>query len=433
MKEFEVSTEMMDVEIIYISEVNVLARGRRYGKWWLLKGLIEQRRDSPIDRHRLQKEFEIHSRLLDPGIAQAVSFEEIKGLGHCIVEEWVEGKNLLELLKAGQLSKKERRKIMREIISIVGYIHSRGVAHRNLKPSNIMVRDVGDGVVVTDFGLADTDGYGDDIYGLGMIMEELCPEYGGIAARCTGPAKKRPKDTVKLLKSLAHRDRVPKVIWSILGAAVFIGCGVIMGLFFHSLNSTSIDAREKVLALSETTHLQERRVVGLTDSLTGVTGRINKVQEEIKGMDSYIEMRKNIFAMACHKIDKLFEDFEKNVVPMFEKDYPAFYDSISVLYDKSRYICNTVRNPKRFPDLNENDALEMYNNLIGYYENKFTYEIMIWKAMINNSDFDNSNNMATPEQIKILSDRLAAKRAAGESKKKKSEQGEERKKDEKKN
>ena len=207
-KEFGVTTGLTDVEILRISRINVIARGRRFGRRWLLKALRSELRESPSYRRQLQKEFEIHSRLHNPAVVQAVSFEDVEGLGMCIVEEWIEGKNLHNLLQEGKLSKGDRRRIMREIILAVGYLHAHGVIHRDLKPSNVMIRNAGQGVVLIDFGLADTDDYvelkqaagtpgfispeqeneqhaniSDDIYSLGVIMKELSPEYVGIATR----------------------------------------------------------------------------------------------------------------------------------------------------------------------------------------------------------------------------------------------------------
>lgn len=406
--EFDATGSMTAVEIIHISKVNVIARGRRYGRWWLLKGLAEPRRESPVDRRRLQKEFEIHSRLLAPGVVRAIGFEEIKGLGHCIVEEWVEGKTLSELLQGGQLTKKERRRIMREIISIVGYIHSRGVVHRDLKPSNIMIRDAGGGVVLIDFGLADTDDYAelkqgagtpgyispeqvryggaevsDDIYSLGAIMKELCPEYGTIAAKCTGPVEKRPKDAAKLLKSLYRHDRVPKVIWSLSGVAVLVALGVVAVGYINSMKTATQEAQEKVMALSEINHRHARQVAELTDSLTEVTGRMNRVEEEIGRVDTYSdsESRKKAYVVACRKIDKTLESFEKNVFSMFKVIQPAFYDSINALHEKLQYICDNAYDPGKFPELKEDDAAKLYEEVEGHYFAKYSAYYTVWQGM----------------------------------------------------
>ncbi|MDE5875151.1 MAG: protein kinase, partial [Muribaculaceae bacterium] len=144
---------MTDIEVLSASRINLMARGRRYGRLWLLKGLIPDLRDSPSARRQLQKEFEIHSRLLHPGIARAVGFENIEGVGLCIVEEWIEGKTLAQMLHEGKISKQERRRIMADIIRAVGFMHGKGVMHRDLKPANVMVRKEGGEIVLIDFGL----------------------------------------------------------------------------------------------------------------------------------------------------------------------------------------------------------------------------------------------------------------------------------------
>lgn len=90
---------MRDVEVIRVSKSNVIARGRRYGRLWFLKGLCEELRDSASMQRQLQKEFEVHSRLRHPSIVQAVGLENVEGLGLCIVQEWVDGVTLHQALQ----------------------------------------------------------------------------------------------------------------------------------------------------------------------------------------------------------------------------------------------------------------------------------------------------------------------------------------------
>lgn len=42
-----VGSSITDVEVIRVTAVNVIARGRRYGRQWLLKGLREEFREAP--------------------------------------------------------------------------------------------------------------------------------------------------------------------------------------------------------------------------------------------------------------------------------------------------------------------------------------------------------------------------------------------------
>lgn len=406
-KEFDINTGMTDVEILHISKINVIACGRRYGRKWLLKGLIEQCRNSPVDRRRLQKEFEIHSRLLNSGVVQVATFEEIEGLGFCIVEEWIEGKTLAQLLQEGKLSKKERWRIMHEIIRAVAYIHSRGVVHRDLKPSNIMIRNTGGEVVLIDFGLADTDDYTelkrsagtegyispeqmhdggskitDDIYSLGVIMQQLCPEYSSIAAKCIGPVEDRPKDAIKLMKSIERYDRIPKIISSVSGVAVLIALVVLTGVHINSLKAATQEAHEKVSALNETNQQHEKRVIELKDSLTGMTERVAKAEGEIKRVDSHNESRKQAYLIACNKIDKTLKDFEKRVFPMFSKPEVAFYDSINNLHKRLQFICDHAYDIKNFPELQEDDKYKLHDEAQGHYLTKFSAYYTVWQAKL---------------------------------------------------
>ena len=52
---------------------------------WLLKGVRPDAQDSEGARARLLNEYEVLSRLHDPGVVSAVGVEEIEGLGLCIV------------------------------------------------------------------------------------------------------------------------------------------------------------------------------------------------------------------------------------------------------------------------------------------------------------------------------------------------------------
>lgn len=350
------SSVMEHVEVIHVSSVNFIARGRRQGRWWLLKGLIEQRRNSPVCRRRLQKEYEIQSRLLGPGVAHTSSLEEIDGLGLCIVEEWIEGKTLKELLRNEALSVKERRRIMRDIVSVVGFIHSRGVIHRDLKPSNIMIRNDGGGVVLIDFGLADTDDYAelkqsagtpgyvspeqlrfggahvtDDIYSLGVIMRELMPGYGKIARKCTGPVCRRPKNAASLLKILERREKRPLRLLSFSVAAVILALVAAVAFQFSSLGDSFMEAGETVMALDESNGLQVKRVEELKDRLSGMDHRIDETERDIKGKDNESKLIYQIQLEAFLEIVSILKEFDEKIIPGFSGADKEYLDSIEAL------------------------------------------------------------------------------------------------------
>ena len=151
-----ISRQFTDVEILTTSEVNIVARAKRYGRWWLLKGLNKNVADGVAYQQRLRKELELLMLLQHPNVVATNELEEVDGLGNCIVMEYVEGLTLKEWLK-NKHSREERRRIAKQITETVGYVHSRGVVHRDLKPQNIIITSNGESVKLIDFGLADTD------------------------------------------------------------------------------------------------------------------------------------------------------------------------------------------------------------------------------------------------------------------------------------
>ena len=60
-----------DVEILSTSEVNVVAKAKRYGRWWLLKGLRKEVAAEAGYQQRLRKEFEILMQLQHPNVVTA--------------------------------------------------------------------------------------------------------------------------------------------------------------------------------------------------------------------------------------------------------------------------------------------------------------------------------------------------------------------------
>lgn len=391
-EEFDGSPEMTDVEILHVSDSYVTARGRRYGRWWRLKALSETHRDIPEERRRLHAEFEILSHLLGPCVAQFVGIEDIDGLGPCIVEEWVEGKTLSTLLQEGSLRKQERKRIMGEIIKSVGFIHSKGVAHGNLDPSNVLLRNVGGSVVLLNFastnsessavtdGSASSDAYAADIAGLGKIMQSLAPEYGDIARRCIGPVEKRPKDTAELIKSLDRHDRIPKIIWAAMGVGLLFVLGVMLAGYINKLNNTSLEAQEKITSLDEIRRLQENRVEELKDSILALNERMKLTAVAMEKRDSLGSSRKRAYLAACGKIDKYIGDFEKNVLPLFPVPVAAFYDSINAMHSKLQYICDTAYEPRRYPELEQGDKEVLYKDVEHHYFTSYSIAFTLWQA-----------------------------------------------------
>jgi hypothetical protein len=79
-------------------------------------------------------------------------FGETSGL-YFFVMEFVDGVNLRQMLRAGDLAPREALAIVPQICEALQYAHDEGIVHRDVKPENILVDKRGR-VKIADFGLA---------------------------------------------------------------------------------------------------------------------------------------------------------------------------------------------------------------------------------------------------------------------------------------
>ncbi|MGF1541711.1 MAG: tetratricopeptide repeat protein [Pleurocapsa sp.] len=69
-----------------------------------------------------------------------------------LVQEYIPGENLEQILKQHKLELNEAIELLENTLSILAFVHQHRVIHRNLKPSNIKLRQSDRAVILIDFG-----------------------------------------------------------------------------------------------------------------------------------------------------------------------------------------------------------------------------------------------------------------------------------------
>ena len=109
--------------------------------------------NNDISYKRFVHEALIVSRLKHPYITSVLDWSTEKNLNPFICMEYIEGKNLEELIKNDGDLKNKIISYAIKIAEALSYAHSNNVIHRDIKPSNIIITS-DDNVKLTDFGIA---------------------------------------------------------------------------------------------------------------------------------------------------------------------------------------------------------------------------------------------------------------------------------------
>ena len=221
-----------------------------YGKLHFLKRLKPEHTGDIRYQEALRKEFETGYLLDHPHLVRYLSFEH-----DAILMEYVEGETLSQRIANHPdffRNHKNTDKFIRQLLDVVGYLHSHQVLHLDLKPDNILLTHINNDVKLIDLGCCFTDSYQDtkghtnsyaapeqlsgrtvdertDIYAIGRILEFL-PEhtlYNKVIACSTAenPAD-RYQSVDEILYAINHRHRYPLWLAIIAFCAVLLFVGI---------------------------------------------------------------------------------------------------------------------------------------------------------------------------------------------------------------
>jgi len=165
-----------------------------------VKVLRSRYSNDPDKCRAFRHEGEMGQLLRHPNIVAIDDVGEESGTSY-ITMEFVEGQTLRELVKIrGALDLPRALDVIAQLAAGLEYAHRRGVTHRDLKASNVIVSSTGEAKLV-DFGLAGVDESGDGA--LGRIDQPRTIDYAALE-KLTGMKDDAVRSDIYFLGTIAY-------------------------------------------------------------------------------------------------------------------------------------------------------------------------------------------------------------------------------------
>lgn len=192
---------------------------KKFGKWLMLKTLKPQYRGIEKYEAMIEKEFDVRYNLAHPHIVMINDFEDVPGIGRCIITDDVYGDSLRKLIYEKRVTPKHIEQLRHHLVSAMDYIQSNHIVHHPIRPERIIFTENIGNLKLIDVGfdqkehLEPTDA-AEDIYNYGLVLKEVLDSVDGeypnlhkIADRCTDPnPSRRYRDVQDLHLALERRS-----------------------------------------------------------------------------------------------------------------------------------------------------------------------------------------------------------------------------------
>ena len=137
------------------------ARHRTLGHIVAVKVLPPDVAASTMRHERFRREATLGASLDHPNIVRVYDFDTREGISFLIMT-FVRGDTFEERLRSdAHVPTDHILRMVREIADALGYAHRRGIVHRDVKPSNILLDEDSGRALLADFGIARVEGTGE--------------------------------------------------------------------------------------------------------------------------------------------------------------------------------------------------------------------------------------------------------------------------------
>ena len=149
-----------------------LAREVHLDRLVAIKLLPPEKADRPQLRERFLREARLAAKLSHPHIIPIHAVDQLDGFVFFVMS-YVDGETLADRVRdRGPVSASDGVRMLREAAWALGYAHTLGVVHRDVKPDNILIEASTGRALVADFGIAAVagDAAGDGVSGTPEFM-----------------------------------------------------------------------------------------------------------------------------------------------------------------------------------------------------------------------------------------------------------------------
>lgn len=223
---------------------------KKYGKWLMLKTLRPEYRDNEEYRAMIDKEFDVRYNLAHPNIVMVNDYEDVPGLGRCIIFDDIYGDSLRKLIDERKVTPAILQKVTHDLVDAMEYIQVNHIVHHPIRPENIIFTENVGNLKLINVGFDQKNrlshsATADDIFNYGIVLTETINALPGshrsadiarlrrVAARCTNPEQKERYSDVSALKmALEGRGRHTVVV--LIAIFIILMTGLLAYMAGHS-------------------------------------------------------------------------------------------------------------------------------------------------------------------------------------------------------